>query len=143
TSNQQPNGTITIFVPKSVVGNPQPGDLLGAVNGRTFTGDTSETVNLERSTLLVDHTFVKAQRDNGSPAATYTVLGNANCEGGIVPLSAVSRKSHDAINQPFDIDLPLSGKVGIECRNGQGPNLDQHQMVVTFPGPISLVGTPT
>ena len=75
-SNYQTDGTITIYVPKSAVGNPQPGDLLGAVNGRTFTGDTPETANLERSTLLIDHTFVKAQRDNGHPAATYTVAGN-------------------------------------------------------------------
>jgi hypothetical protein len=69
-------GTITLIVPKSAVGNPQPGDLLGAVNGRTFTGDTSETQNLERSTILVDHTFVKGQRDNGDPAATYMLVGN-------------------------------------------------------------------
>jgi len=73
------NGTITLIVPKSAVGNPQPGDLLGAVNGRTFTGDTSQTQNLERSTLLVDHTFVKAQRDNGHPAATYMLAGNVAC----------------------------------------------------------------
>ena len=73
------DGTITLIVPKALIGNPQPGDLLGAVNGRTFTGDTAETQNLERSTLLVDHTFVKAQRDNGHPAATYTVAGNVAC----------------------------------------------------------------
>ena len=73
------DGTITLIVPKSVVGSPAPGDLLGAVNGRTFTGDTPETQNLERSTLLVDHTFVKGQRDNGHPAATYTVVGNVSC----------------------------------------------------------------
>jgi hypothetical protein len=66
-------------VPKTLVGNPQPGDLLGAVNGRTFTGDTSQTNTLERSTLLIDHTFVKAQRDNGAPAATYTIAGNVDC----------------------------------------------------------------
>src|SRR6266700_2739440 len=75
------DGTITLIVPKSAVGNPQPGDLLSVVNGRTFTGDTSETQNLERSTLLVDHTFVKGQRDNGHPAATYAVVGNVACPG--------------------------------------------------------------
>ena len=73
------DGTITLVVPKSAIGNPQPGDLLGAVNGRTFTGDTPETKNLERSTALVDHTFVKGQRDNGHPAATYMVVGNGSC----------------------------------------------------------------
>lgn len=76
-SNFKPDGTITIYVPKAAVGSPQPGDLLGAVNGRTFTGDTAETQNLERSTALIDHTFVKAQRDNGAPAATYTIVGTS------------------------------------------------------------------
>jgi hypothetical protein len=137
-SNFQTDGTITVYVPKAAVGNAQPGDLLGAVNGRTFTGDTSQTVNLERSTLLVDHTFVKAQRDNGSPAATYTVLGNANCEGGIVPISAVSRKNHGTVGT-FDVNLPLSGTVGIEDRVGQGANSNNHQVVVTFPGVITSV----
>ena len=75
-SNFKPDGTITIFVPKSVLGNPKPGDLLGAVGGRTFTGDTPQSNTLERSTGLIDHTFVKAQTDNGFPAATYTIVGN-------------------------------------------------------------------
>src|SRR5438309_2993041 len=116
-----PDGTITIFVPKSTVGNPQPGDLLGAVNGRTFTGDSAETQNLERSTLLIDNTFVKGQRDNGDPPATYMITGNGACEGGIVPFSAVSRKSHAGVGT-FDVPLPLSGNLGVECRVGQGAN---------------------
>ena len=57
----------------------QPGDLLGAVNGRTFTADTPETSTLERSTQLIDHTFVKAQTDNAYPTATYTIAGNNVC----------------------------------------------------------------
>jgi hypothetical protein len=71
--------SITLIVPKSAAGSPAPGDLLGAVNERTFTGDTLQTQNLERSTLLVGYTFVKGQRDNGHPAATYTVVGNVSC----------------------------------------------------------------
>src|SRR5213596_1394715 len=78
-SSFNPDGTITLIVPKSAVGSPAAGDLLGAVNGRTFTGDTPQTQFLERSTLLVDHTFVKGQRDNGHPAATYAIVGNVTC----------------------------------------------------------------
>jgi len=78
-SNFNPDGTITIFVPKSAVGNPQAGDLLGAVNGRTITADTPQTNTLERSTLFVDHTFVKGQADNSYPASTYTIAGNLQC----------------------------------------------------------------
>ena len=138
------------------MGNPAPGDLLGAVNGRTFTGDTPETENLQRSTLMIDHTFVKAQRDNGQPAATYTVAGNGFCSGGIGPITAVSRKTHAGAGT-FDIDL-YRGK-GIECRRGQGVNFKDHQIVITFgsalpisvssvnvsPGPgktADIVGTP-
>jgi hypothetical protein len=85
-SGFSPDGTITIFVPKSAFGPqtpsptaPQPGDLLGAIGGRTFTGDTPETSKLERSNLFVDHTFVKAQADNSYPPATYTIVGNVSC----------------------------------------------------------------
>jgi hypothetical protein len=79
TSNFNADGTITIFIAKASVGNPAAGDLLGGFNGRTFTGDTPQTVTLERSTALIDHTFVKAQTDNAYPPATYTVVGNTPC----------------------------------------------------------------
>ena len=79
TSNFNADGTITIFIAKASVGNPAAGDLLGGFNGRTFTGDTPQTVTLERSTTLIDHTFVKAQTDNAYPPATYTVAGNTPC----------------------------------------------------------------
>src|SRR5437773_1926980 len=36
------DGTITLIVPTSAIGSPVPGDLLGAINGRTFTADTPE-----------------------------------------------------------------------------------------------------
>jgi hypothetical protein len=149
-SNFQSDGTIMIYVPKSAFGNPQPGDLLGAVGGRTLTGDTSNCATdlppctpeskLERSNAFVDHTFVKAQSDNSFPAATYTVLGNNACEGGIVPVKAVSRKTHGT--GTFDVGLPLSGPVGIECRLG-GSSTGNHTIVVTFGTPISAVASAT
>ena len=137
------DGLITITVPKSAIGNPQPGDLLGAVNGRTFTGDNAQTQNLERSNLLMDHTFVKAQRDNGRPAATYLVTGNTVCSAGaITPVSAVSRKTHGSAGD-FDVDLPIAGPTGIEPRTG-GPTGD-HTVIVTFGAPVmvtNVVATP-
>ena len=47
---------------------------------------------------------------------------------------AVSRKMHGAA--VFDISLPLSGAVGIECRTS-GAN-GSHQVIVTFPTAVSL-----
>jgi hypothetical protein len=138
-SSFNPDGTITLFVPKAKFGNPQPGDLLGAVNGRTFTGDNAQTQNLQRSTLLVDHTFVKAQRDNGHPAATYTVIGNANAGcAAVLPAAALSRKIHAAgtLNIVGDIPLPLIGTPGVECRDGTPAG--NHQIVVSFPAPVTF-----
>jgi hypothetical protein len=69
------------------------------------------------------------------------VLGNTACEGGIVPVSAVSRKTHGSAGT-FDIDLPLSGSVGEETRSGGIPS-GNHTIVVTFPTPISAVASAT
>jgi hypothetical protein len=137
-SNFNADGTISIYVPKSAFGNPQVGDLLGAVGGRTFTGDTpgSPESKVERSNAFIDHTFVKAQSDNSYPPATYTIAGNNSCSAtGILPIGAVSRKTHGSVGN-FDIDLPLSGTEGIECRSG-GPN-GNHTIVVTFPAPVTV-----
>jgi hypothetical protein len=144
------DGTITIIVPKSAFGNPQPGDLLGAVGGRTITGDNSNCASditpctpnsqLERSNAFVDHTFVKAQSDNSYPAATYTVAGNLTCNVGF---TAVSRKTHGTGGPTFDVNLPLTGAPGIECRQGQGANLNNHLVVVTFPAAVTALGPVT
>ena len=159
-SNFNPDGTITIYVPRTALGfqHPAPtappiGTLFGMVNGRTITGDTSDCAaeivpvctpnsRLERSNAFVDHTFAKAQSDNAFPAATYTVLGANACEGGVVPLSAVSRKNHGSAGT-FDVDLPLVGPLGIECRLGQGANSNDHQVVVTFPRSVTVTSAPT
>jgi len=79
-THYDPDGTITMYVPKSGVGNPQRGDLLGAIGGKTITGDVpGVTDTLERSTTFIDHTFVKGNSDNSYPAATYRVTGNSTC----------------------------------------------------------------
>src|SRR5262249_16756055 len=112
------DGTITILIAKSKVGNPNPGDILGALNGRTFnTGDASSETT-ERTSKLIDQTFIKGNTDTGFPPATYTVVGNTTCPATtIAPVSAVSRKTHGSVGD-FDVDLPLLGTPGIECRSG-------------------------
>jgi hypothetical protein len=133
-SNFSSDGTINIIIPKSAVGNPQPGDLLGAVNGRTFTGDTPSSNNLERSTALVDHTFVKGQRDNGSPAATYTIVGNTRSCAGITAPAQLLNISTRALVQTGDNVL-----IGGFIVTGSDPK----QVIMRAIGPsLNVNGTP-
>ena len=54
----------------------------------------------------------------------------------VAALSAVSRKTHTGIATPFDINLPISGSPGIECRSGGATNA--YQVVLTFPSAVSF-----
>jgi hypothetical protein len=54
----------------------------------------------------------------------------------IIPVSAVSRKTHGAAGA-FDVNLPLTGPSGIECRTGGASGI--HQMVVTFAVPVTVL----
>ncbi len=84
--------------------------------------------------------------DRGSdviPAATGFIVRKAAWNGQpafwtnsfpVQAISAVSRKTHGASGE-FDIDLPLSGSMGIECRAGT-----THKIVFTFPGPVTFSG---
>ena len=53
--------------------------------------------------------------------------------------SAVSRKTHGAAGN-FNINLPLTGNVGVECRIGGGTN--DYTMVVTFANSVTVNGSP-
>lgn len=61
-------------------------------------------------------------------------IGAFESGGTLAPMSAVSRKMHGASD--FDINLPLVGTAGIECRSG-GASGD-HLIVVTFPTAVTL-----
>ncbi len=56
-----------------------------------------------------------------------------------VPTGVVSRKTHGAAGD-FDVNLPLSGTPGIECRNGGATG--DYQIVATFAGSVSVTGSP-
>ena len=67
----------------------------------------------------------------GTAIANFTVPS-------IVPSAAVSRKTHGSVGT-FDINLPLTGKAGVECRSG-GSNGD-YSVVVTFPNAVVVGST--
>jgi hypothetical protein len=56
---------------------------------------------------------------------------------GVQPTSVVSRKTHGPMGA-FDINLPLTGNAGIECRSG-GANRD-YEVVFNFPTAVTLIG---
>lgn len=92
---------------------------------------------------------------DGTGAIYVADSGNYTIRAGAEPLtfsSAVSRKVHGSAGT-FDINLPLTGSPGVECRSG-GAN-GNHTLVITFNNPLvggnatvtsgtgSVAGSPT
>ena len=79
--------------------------------------------------------------NNGSVAFGVQFSGGGNAiyvaYAPLAPLSAISRKTHGAAGT-FDIAMPLSGAPGIESRFGSGSNSGNHQLVITFPVPVTV-----
>jgi hypothetical protein len=119
-----PNGTITIDVPLSMVTEAAPIDrLLHEVTASTMT--LTQMANTVPSV-------------GGIGGSLFNLIDVAQTYvADPLLIKAVSRKLHGAT--PFDVDLPLGGKPGIECRQGQGANGDQHQVVVTFAAPVTVI----
>jgi len=57
----------------------------------------------------------------------------------LTPTSAVSRKTLGGAGT-FDIDLPLMGNPGIECRTTSGTN--DYTMIASFSNPVTVNGSP-
>ena len=55
----------------------------------------------------------------------------------LTPTNVVSRKTHGGAGT-FDINLPLTGSVGVECRSGGATN--DYQMVISFATPVTVGG---
>ncbi len=108
-------------------------------SGVTATVDIVVTVNSNASGTLTNTATVAA-------ATTDPNLSNntATSTTNITPITAtgaVSRKTHGGAGT-YDINLPLSGDPGIECRLGGSPT-GNHTIVVSFPTPITTVTSAT
>src|SRR5438876_9482204 len=71
---------------------------------------------------------------NGSESITESVR-NAFLGGAPMAQSAFSRKVHGGAGT-FDVPLPLTGNVGIECRSGGATN--DYQMIINFGTPVTV-----
>jgi PKD repeat protein len=91
----------------------------------TFTGTGEYTVRL----VVTD-----SRGKQSSNTATFLV----NVEPALGLVSVGSRKTH-ADAGPFDIDLPLTGPLGIECR-APGPN-NTFNVIYTFNKAVAVPGT--
>jgi hypothetical protein len=83
-------------------------------------------------------THVEFARQLGGPLALNNpVAVTCLASSSILPVSAVSRKTHGSAGD-FDVNLPVSGSAGIECRTG-GVNGD-HKVIISFANNISVGG---
>jgi PKD repeat protein len=55
-------------------------------------------------------------------------------------VSVLSRMQHGSITVPFEVNLPLTGKRGVECRSSASLGAGNYQMVFQFDGPLTTVG---
>jgi hypothetical protein len=109
------------------------------VAGATQVAAWDDNVSLIAFKPVGTHTTVGITAYLGSQA-TWSgnfarVIANAGRWLSCVPLqliSAVSRKSH--AGTPFDINLPLAGGPGVECRTGGASK--NHTLVFTFNSPV-------
>ena len=133
------------------------GSSRGLTGVVTFAGSPDAINGLPMVTLYVTNgTTLQTLTDtngynapnNGTLTSLATAVTNTAYRGiafapsgGSVPTvtSAVSRKTHGGAG-PFDINLPLTGTTGVECRSGGATN--DYTMVVTFAGNVTVTGTP-
>ncbi len=81
--------------------------------------------------------FARTIANNGAEATSKQADISVGTSGGPLPTSVVSRKAHGPAGV-FDLDLPLTGSAGIECRSGGADR--NHQVVFTFPTAVTLNG---
>ena len=121
-----------------------------------FSGDTDLTVSSGASLVFTPVNFSVPQLvtiaaaqdpDTVNDSAVFRVTAPAIATYDLTvngidtpppPLSVVSRKIHGAAGT-FDINLPLTGSPGVECRSGGATG--DYQLVITFANTVTVNGT--
>ena len=101
------------------------------IYGTVTNGNTSATAGVQKNDTAFDQYFCNGAGSAATGGQSYILK---TCAAPLAATSAVSRQNHGAPGN-FDVNLPLSGSPGIECRNGGGA----YQMRVTFANPITSV----
>ena len=155
------SGTLRASLDHALGGSPQNGGYVCVGPDATLTLDSGETndyianavslcivtgstVNLNFSgnpdrlrSLILDGVTQPPGLYGGAVSSAPNQLPQFAGPGQILATTkAVSRKVHGAAGS-FDIDLPLTGPPGIECRSGGGSGGD-YQLVVTFFNPVTF-----
>jgi hypothetical protein len=76
-----------------------------------------------------------ARQTSGPLALNNPIAVTCLANPSILPVSAVSRKTHGSAGD-FDVNLPVTGSAGIECRTG-GPN-GNHTVIISFANAVSV-----
>ncbi|MEY2485873.1 MAG: hypothetical protein QOH39_1521 [Verrucomicrobiota bacterium] len=126
-----PFNKIVIVVKASDLGL-NPGDTIsGFVSAVSQSTDPGATVGAG-ATALYD-----MMPDSLTFTGSYTLVPTNTC----FPLQGVvSRKTHGTAGD-FDIDLPLAGNPGVECRSGGANNL--YTLIYTLDRNVTVAGTAT
>jgi hypothetical protein len=120
--------------------NPSTGRWTNAVNGN-YVGQprfVNRAYNPATDFKVGNYGHDAANRKVWAVVNHNSVFAVANVPDPLALVSAVSRKTHNGLG-PFDIDLPLSGKVGVESRRSSPSN--DHQIVLSFSGPLQSIGS--
>ena len=101
-SNYTADGTITIVVPKTQVGNPSAADLMGGILARTY----ADSTNNLRSTTTIDSNSNGTNSDLEANVAMYTLVGNG-CSATATGTSSGGKKYTYKTSNPRTDFAPL------------------------------------
>ena len=121
-----PGKTMSVDLDRNTLSRPQDGEE----------DRVQLHVSLEGEPAHLRHVVFSMEVFNNADGKTMTFVGGTDTLVPVPLLSVVSRKTHGST--PFDIELPVTGDPGIECRTGGAAGA--HTIVFTFTNPLTNVG---